>query len=327
MSVYTSLEAADIESFLALHSQGTLAKFSGIAAGIENTNYFVTTQTNDPDKSTKEFVLTLFETTPATTLETYFRLMENLAQQNLPAARPIRTLNGPFLSDIKSKPAVLIERLPGNSVSSPLESHCMQVGSFLAKMHLANRDTPEAIENFRGAGWRETVIHKLSEQCSRDETKLLTKSHTQMCHFEQSSLPKGNVHGDLFHDNALFVAGTLTGVIDFYYAHHAAYIYDLAVAFADWCFVQNNAEVHTDNARAMIKGYTSIRPFSDDEITAWPAAIELASLRFLLSRLHDKYFPRAGSITQEKDPLVFRLLLEKSQQEAEALLALIKGSD
>lgn len=323
MSVYTSLEAADIARFLKLHTQGDLVAFAGIAAGIENTNYFVTTTAEDSSEAHSEFVLTLFETTAAENLDAYFNLMANLAAHQLPAAEPVRNRYGSFLCELKTKPAVLIKRLPGQSVGKPSESHCALVGGFLANMHLAPNNQSIEIENFRGASWRKSIIEKLHRCCDKDEIKFLNDSHTRMCNFEQANLPKGNVHGDLFHDNALFVNDTLTGVIDFYYAHHAAFIYDLAVTVADWCFVQNNGEIHRSNALATISGYTGVRPLSSLEIERWPAAMELASLRFLLSRLHDKHFPREGSLTQEKDPEVFKQLLTICQEDPHTLRALI----
>ena len=323
MSVYTSLDAGDITRFLAAHSQGELVEFSGIAAGIENTNYFVTTKLTDANVSTREFVLTVFETTPATNLESYFKLMADLANHQLPAAEPLKNRNGSYLSELKSKPAALIKRLPGKSVEQPTASHCARVGEFLASMHTMPSNNREKIENFRGSSWRESIIDKLAGHCPHADIKFLKESHYRMRDFERTMLPKGNVHGDLFHDNALFVADKLTGVIDFYYAHHAAYIYDLAVTFADWCFVQNKGEIHTENALSMLSTYRRLRALSAREIELWPAAVELASLRFLLSRLHDKYFPRAGSLTQEKDPLIFRQLLDKSQHDVNGLISLL----
>jgi homoserine kinase type II len=325
VSVYTTLESHDIERLLVQYELGTLVEFQGIAAGIENTNYFVTTQAGPiDDPRLKRFVLTLFETTPAVSLDAYFDLMANLTEHNLPSARPYKTLGGSYLCELKTKPAVLIEKLPGHSVNKPNVAHCLEVGKFLADMHILSCRNSSRLENFRGANWRESVIEKLGTKCNIEEASFLQYSHERVCQFENSALPMGTIHGDLFHDNALFSGGALSGVIDFYYAHDAPYIYDLAVAFADWCFVQNDGEIHYENAVSMLRGYAAVRPISELEREQWTMAIELASLRFLLSRLHDKHFPRQGSLTQEKNPQVFRDLLVLCRKTPERFLDLFQ---
>lgn len=59
MAVYTHLTNAQISTYIAPFNLGDLLGFKGISGGIENTNYFVTTQTKGQPQ--QDFVLTLFE--------------------------------------------------------------------------------------------------------------------------------------------------------------------------------------------------------------------------------------------------------------------------
>ena len=58
MSVYTTVTAEDLDAWLARYAVGALVELAPIASGIENTNYFVTTENG-------RYVLTLYERLPA----------------------------------------------------------------------------------------------------------------------------------------------------------------------------------------------------------------------------------------------------------------------
>ncbi|HVJ25851.1 MAG TPA: phosphotransferase, partial [Burkholderiales bacterium] len=78
-------------------------------AGIENTNYFVTTTQG-------RYVLTLFERLPAHELPFYLDLMAHLARHGIPCPAPIANLADQYLGTLNGKPTALVMRLGGRSI-------------------------------------------------------------------------------------------------------------------------------------------------------------------------------------------------------------------
>ncbi|MEQ8233731.1 MAG: homoserine kinase [Gammaproteobacteria bacterium] len=301
MSVYTVVARAELEAFLGGYALGELRDYAGIEAGIENTNYFVTT-------SHGEYVLTLFEVTPVEDLDFCLALMAHLADAGIPSAHPLADRDARYLGVLCGKPAALVQRLPGRSVSRPGIDHCRAIGAAMAHMHLAGASFKRARAAERGRRWRETVFARLRPVVGGAERALLDAVAGDAELAERRDLPNAVIHADLFHDNALFVDTRLTGIIDFYYAHTGALVYDLAVTVADWCFDAGSFDVI--RARAVLQAYTAVRPVTAAEQAAWPAAMRAAGTRFWLSRLHDQCFPRAGALTHIKDPAPFRAVVE-----------------
>ena len=83
---------------------GELVALQPISAGIENTNYFVTTAVGE---TRREWVLTLFERLGAEQLPYYLRLMQHLAQRGLPVPEPRADNAGQILHRVAGKPAAL----------------------------------------------------------------------------------------------------------------------------------------------------------------------------------------------------------------------------
>jgi homoserine kinase type II len=70
MAVYTEVSPKEARALLRQLKLGELKSMKGCAGGIENTNYFVTTQIED---TTREYVLTLFERLRFEQLPVYLR--------------------------------------------------------------------------------------------------------------------------------------------------------------------------------------------------------------------------------------------------------------
>ena len=133
MAVYTEVSFDEASTFLASLKLGDLQTLEGCSGGIENTNYFVTT-----DQA--PYVLTLFERLSFEQLPFYLRLMKHLAFHGIPVPDPAANRDGDVLHSLGGKPAAVVNRLRGRSELAPGVEHCRQVGAMLARMHLAGRD-------------------------------------------------------------------------------------------------------------------------------------------------------------------------------------------
>ena len=315
MSVFTKVGPEELTRWLENYAVGTLVELHGIAAGIENTNYFVTTTRG-------RYVLTLFEKLTEAELPFYLDLMGHLARHGVPCPAPIADRNDLTLSRLNGKPATLVTCLTGAPITAPLRKHCEIVGATLADLHVAGKSYHGRLENPRGLPWWKETAPRVAPFLDRDRRGLLEDELRYQSGQRRDALPRGPVHADLFRDNALWDAENegpkLGGVIDFYFAGIDAWLFDVAVTLNDWC-VQRTGEIDLARARAFLSAYARRRPFTAEEREAWPAMLRGAALRFWLSRLHDFYLPRAGELTHAHDPEHFRRILELRRQSAFAL--------
>ncbi|HHO70178.1 MAG TPA: homoserine kinase [Halothiobacillus sp.] len=316
MSVFTPVQEGELRAFLSQYPIGELVSFEGIAAGIENTNYFVTTTDH-------QLVLTLFEHHTPDELDYFLGLMAHLAEYGVPTAHPLANNQGRYLGALNGKPAALVQRLAGSSVEHPNAAHCHELGHALARFHLAGVNYPQTRAPDRGPSWWFKTGHALMPRLSDEDRVLLESELAYQRAHRYDDLPRGVIHADLFRDNALFDEDKLTGIIDLYYACNDAWVYDLAVTVNDWCS-EDDGHLNEERARALIGAYQKVRPFTDTERQAWPVMLRGAALRFWLSRLKDKLYPRDGEMTFIKDPDEFRRVLIARIQTTEDAVQLLE---
>jgi len=310
MAVFTSVSDDDAKRLLVDYQVGEFVALAGISAGIENTNYFLTTTKG-------EYVLTLFEVLTAQQLPFYVELMHWLAHKNLPTPLPQTRRDGTRISLLHDKPTIIVSRLAGQWVKEPSTLHCELAAQTMAHMHLAGQDFPIRQPNLRGVDWWQQTAPQVTEYLSAEQNDLLSKVLSEQVALTQSgrldSLPSGPAHCDYFRDNVLF-AGTLDkpvmgGVIDFYFAGCDHWLFDIAVAVNDWCIDRATGRLVTDKTLAWLRSYHAIRPLTAQELALWPNMLQAAALRFWISRLFDYYRPRPAETLKPHDPTHFERIL------------------
>jgi homoserine kinase type II len=315
MAVYTEVSLEEATEFLQGLQLGTLQTMAGCTGGIENTNYFVTT-----DEA--PYVLTLFERLSMEQLPFYLRLMKHLAHHGIPVPDPATNRDGDVVHKLKGKPAAVVNRLRGKSELAPTAAHCTAVGAMLARMHLAGRDFSMQQPNLRSLDWWNETVPVILPFVSPDQAALLRSELAYQNHVatfsEYGALPRGAIHGDLFRDNVMFENAdgnadvpVLTGFFDFYFAGVDTWLFDIAVCLNDWCIDLSTGASDGERMRAFLDAYSSERPLQAQERQMLPAMARAAALRFWISRLWDLHLPREASVLQAHDPEHFQRVLRQ----------------
>ncbi len=295
MAVYTEVSDAELEAFLAEYDIGEPESFKGIAEGVENSNYLLTT-TKGP------YFVTLYEKrVDPKDLPFFLGLMDHLAARGINCPRPIHGRDGKALRTLAERPAAITTFLQGLWPRRMMPGHCSQVGEALAALHLAGRDfelkRPNALSV---AGWRplyEGSRHHI-------DAPLAAELKAEIDFFEANwptGLPSGVIHADLFNDNVLFLHDKLSGLIDFYFACNDAFAYDVAICLNAWCF-EPDKSFNATKGRALLQGYEAVRPLGGDERKVLPLLARGAALRFLLTRLYDWVHTPPDALVKRKDP-------------------------
>jgi len=158
MAVFTEVEFGEADALVQRLGLGPLRELRGIEGGIENTNYFATTESG-------EYVLTLFERLSAEQLPYYLCLMKHLAARGLPVPEPVADpavqpiaaqdahplsvpANAPceLLLEVAGKPAALVRKLAGRSELPSFPTRSSDVIAIVAL-----EEGVRAMMNLRGA--------------------------------------------------------------------------------------------------------------------------------------------------------------------------------
>lgn len=310
MSVYTRVEPDQMQQLVAAYDIGELVEYSGITEGMVNSNFRVCSSGGD-------YVLTLFEFLTADELNYFLQLIEFLSQRRVACPAPLADRSGHQVQSLNGRPAVLFPCLAGDWLREPDEAACAAVGAMLGRMHRVGQGFPMYRYNDTALEWWRNAAQSVLPFLDPGQEALLRQELGWQQQQVSIALPEGVIHGDLFRDNVLFDGGRLSGFIDFYSACQDRLIYDLAICVNDWCLGDNGLDA--GRAAALLGGYHQERRLSEPERRAWPGMLRAAALRFWLSRLVEKHFPRDGEMALYKDPDHFRWILQMHVKAGDAL--------
>ncbi len=301
MAVYTEVGDEDVVQFAANYDIGEVLSCKGIAEGIENSNFALTTTAGS-------FILTLYEKrVDPDDLPFFLGLMDHLAEAGIPCPTPIHGQDGDALRRLCGRPAAIVKFLPGMWPRRITPEHCTGLGRALAKMHQAGADFKMSRANGLSVkSWR-PLLAKSEARADEVEPGLAKELAAALDALEAgwpTGLPTGIIHADLFPDNVFFRDGKLTGMIDFYFACTDMFAYDLGVCINAWCF-EPDRSFNVTKAKRLLTSYREVRDFSADEVAALPLLAQGSAIRFLLTRLYDWLHTPADALVTPKDPLEF----------------------
>ncbi|MEL7487386.1 MAG: homoserine kinase [Pseudomonadota bacterium] len=304
MAVYTQVPRNALEAFLGAFDLGDLEDYEGITQGVENTNYKIVTAKD-------RFILTLFEQrVDAADLPFFLDYMRLLSDRGVPAPAPMADRRGRIVKPLCGRPAIIISFLPGAGVDAPTPALCEQAGAVCARLHETAADFEKTRRNALDLeGWRALAADSAprADECATGLSAMIAAELAFLGDAWPRALPSGVVHADLFPDNVFFKDGVFSGVIDFYFSCTEFYAYDLAITLCAWA---GEGGWSREKARALSRGYQTVRPLSAPERAALPILLRGAALRFLLTRLHDWLHQVDGAQVRVKDPLAYRDLLQ-----------------
>lgn len=270
MSVFTKVSHSEAQALFDQYGLGPLVGIEGIAAGAENSNFFV-------HSDHQALVLTLFEKMDSSSLSWYLGLYQRLFANGLPVPQLWADCTGQCLQQVAGKPAVLMSRLPGQHWLAPDHLACYQIGQFLGRLH-----TQSPLMKPQSHHYSPSWCQSMHSWVPSAERSLYEAALAASDRLYAQALPKALIHADLFRDNALFVQGQLSGVLDWFFACHDLAVLDLGISLNDWC------QDRPDLAESLLVAYQTERALSDAELAALPLAQIHGCLGFWLARLQSQ---------------------------------------
>ena len=319
MAVFTPIDKMTVESFLHEYDIGKLIDYKGILEGIDNTNFTIITSKN-------RYILTIFEKrVQEKDLPFFIKLQNHLAKKKFKNPKPIKNKDGQYINKINNKSCVVMSFLKGKKITKISVNHCSQVGKQLAILHKLTSDFSLSRQNGLHQKYWISLFEKFKNNKENTYQYLfrsIEKELDFLNHHWPKDLPIGVIHADVFQDNVFFINNVFSGMIDFYFACNDFFAYELAICINAWCF-EDKSEINNEKLTALVDGYQKQRKLTTKEVKALPILLRGATMRILLTRLHDQIYHPKGAFVQPKDPMEFYKILEFHQKNKNLIIEIL----
>ena len=314
MAVFTRVDPVELQALLTRLGLGRLLSTAEVADGVENSTYFIEVAAASTAEPASRFVLTLLEADNPQQAEFSTALALGLQRAGLAVVNLLTDASGGAIHRLSQKPALISQRIDGAHPRHVTPAHCRAIGAFLGAMHSLGGDFPLRHHNLQGLPWAnatlETLLRELpaNAQLSVGDQVLLQEQiarYRNLCE-QNTELPVGPIHADLFRDNTLFVGEVLKAVIDFNSACTDYLMLDVAIAVNDWA-CDSHGELNPALVKPLLDAYQQRRPFAQAERQNWQDMLCFAAALFWMSRLATRHLEAADLTRREdKDPNEYR---------------------
>ena len=329
MAVYTALDNRALDELIDDYGLVRLTASHAITTGSVNSNYVL-------DTPRGKHLLRIDEVKGELDVKREVDLLLFLRKAGFQCPQVLADRKGRYYREVGGKCVSLYRWIDGaiRPVDRLTTERLEQVGRLLAELHTIGKQYKKGIENrfsydrivelYAGVRDRLPAYFKRIVRTLDDEVEYLH-------HYLDTKLPRGIIHGDLFHDNLVFKGDKLVAMLDFEAAARGRYVFDLATAVNALCFLHEQYDLK--RFEALMAGYESLRPLSLGEWDAFPNELRLSALRFTVTRLHDFYLhPVEEAARVDKDFREFYERLRVLRREREGgmdglLMAMATGYD
>ncbi len=254
---YTEVSSNDANELLIQAGLSGLNKIEPLDGGWANSNYILTLEDGS------KVVLKVWDERPPEEIDLVLQNTLWLAKHGIPTPVPLTFNDGSNLVLKNGAAWMLMPYVEGDWLSSDYDS-LVALGKIQAQLH--EIPSPDKIHSSFSMGfelWEK--MFDLAEQQNLDSEfiDLLKMEMDTLQGGLFDSLPQGIIHGDLFPDNVLESNGEISAVLDFEEVCTGPKAFDLVMSFVG--FGWENGDPIEERWTALLQGYESIRPLSNNE--------------------------------------------------------------